>query len=745
MADDFDPSPHPSKRRKTYATGRTTLKPPDDRGTLRSVSNALSGISNRIFGRGEIQKAEELHDDSAYGSKEDSLNEDEIVVAEDNGVTNENDNHNGDTTGGTRNTRRSSRRTAVAEDKIDTPFPGKDDDNVRLSHTKSAKKTSTASSTRSPKPMPVKAQETRRRSGRKITQAEELEAPVQDSRSGDKQRASTTNKKTASTQPNRINTGEAAEVAVTEEAFTESSSRVVDGEAEEAIEVLPGSSGRDRKKTKRFSTEQSSVGEYESADREMQDGSPRTGSRPITLVVSPQPKGILTPSRGRREGTRKSVVFDENDGSFEERLGFKDIDLSSKKSRKSPAEQAEIPETPQTEPENEDDVFIDQNPPQDILHELELPLSVALSAKRQPDDSPAIAAIKSTVLSRLTSSSATSTPPAHLSTQYSTLHSLLTSTIAQGESNSLLLLGSRGAGKSLLIDTAMSDLSAKHPSDFHVVRLNGFLQTDDRLALREIWRQLGREREGLGEVDEQETTEVSGSYADTMASLLSLLSHPDDFEDQVEPTAMDVELPTVKTSKSVVIVLDEFDLFTFHPRQTLLYNLFDIAQSKKAPIAVIGCSTRMDVVDCLEKRVKSRFSHRWLHVPSIRSLEGVKEVLETNLCVNQGATDADEREGEKGRWNHYIKVYKLSSSPEIWQAETRAVNFYPLSTSASTCTGSLLYHEVPTRPTSCALHTSRDDQSDYDGDPSFQSSGPIEVEGPIQARVYSTYRRLLTG
>ncbi|KAI9875151.1 MAG: hypothetical protein M1823_007532, partial [Watsoniomyces obsoletus] len=140
-----------------------------------------------------------------------------------------------------------------------------------------------------------------------------------------------------------------------------------------------------------------------------------------------------------------------------------------------------------------------------------------------------------------------------------------------------------------------------------------------------------------------------------MASLLSLLSHPDDFEDRVEPIAMDVDLPTVKTSKSVVIILDEFDLFTFHPRQTLLYNLFDIAQSKKAPIAVIGCSTRMDVVDCLEKRVKSRFSHRWLHVPSIRSLEGVKEVLERTLCVNQGVTGADEREGEQGRWNHYIK------------------------------------------------------------------------------------------
>jgi origin recognition complex subunit 4 len=30
---------------------------------------------------------------------------------------------------------------------------------------------------------------------------------------------------------------------------------------------------------------------------------------------------------------------------------------------------------------------------------------------------------------------------------------------------------------------------------FHVVRLNGFIHTDDKLALREMWRQLGKEME----------------------------------------------------------------------------------------------------------------------------------------------------------------------------------------------------------------------------------------------------------
>ena len=46
-------------------------------------------------------------------------------------------------------------------------------------------------------------------------------------------------------------------------------------------------------------------------------------------------------------------------------------------------------------------------------------------------------------------------------------------------------------------------------------------------------------------------------------------------------------------SKSVVFVLDEFELFAQHHNQTLLYNLFDVAQSAQAPICVIGITARL--------------------------------------------------------------------------------------------------------------------------------------------------------
>lgn len=47
------------------------------------------------------------------------------------------------------------------------------------------------------------------------------------------------------------------------------------------------------------------------------------------------------------------------------------------------------------------------------------------------------------------------------------------------------------------------------------------------------------------------------------------------------------------SSRPVLFVLDEFDLFAHHKNQTLLYNLFDVSQSAQAPIAVVGVTCRL--------------------------------------------------------------------------------------------------------------------------------------------------------
>jgi origin recognition complex subunit 4 len=65
----------------------------------------------------------------------------------------------------------------------------------------------------------------------------------------------------------------------------------------------------------------------------------------------------------------------------------------------------------------------------------------------------------------------------------------------QGESNSLLLLGGPGSAKSAIINTTLNQLKIDFPDSgsFYTIRLDGKIQTDDKIALKEIARQLALE------------------------------------------------------------------------------------------------------------------------------------------------------------------------------------------------------------------------------------------------------------
>lgn len=120
------------------------------------------------------------------------------------------------------------------------------------------------------------------------------------------------------------------------------------------------------------------------------------------------------------------------------------------------------------------------------------------------------------------------------------------------------------------------------------------------------------------------------------------------------------------TSQSVVFVIDEFDMFAAHARQMLLYILLDIAQSRKAPIAVLGCTTRLDVVETLEKRVKSRFSHRYAYLPLPKSLPTYWQICRQGLVLDRA--DA-EKEGIDESIDGYAEfhdywVRKIEVSPQ---------------------------------------------------------------------------------
>ncbi|KDE09019.1 hypothetical protein MVLG_00740 [Microbotryum lychnidis-dioicae p1A1 Lamole] len=154
--------------------------------------------------------------------------------------------------------------------------------------------------------------------------------------------------------------------------------------------------------------------------------------------------------------------------------------------------------------------------------------------------------------------------------------------------NCLIMLGPRGVGKTMLFERTVQVLEKAHGKDaLIIVRLSGLVHTTDRLALRSIAHQL--QSQGLSDEDGD-----FGSNAATMTTLLRMLEPAND--------------PRSVAEKPIIILVDEFDLFAQHPRQSFLYSLLDIVQGnrRKAGMGVVGLSARSDCLSILEKRVRSR-------------------------------------------------------------------------------------------------------------------------------------------
>ena len=105
---------------------------------------------------------------------------------------------------------------------------------------------------------------------------------------------------------------------------------------------------------------------------------------------------------------------------------------------------------------------------------------------------------------------------------------------------------------------------------------------------------------------------------DSPLSLFSLSAHSEFHQVFSRTASYDENLVFLRTMlqalhrclKAVVFVIDEIDAFTRKGKQTLLYNLLDTLSHSKVQACVIGVSSVVDVMDSMEKRVRSRFSHR---------------------------------------------------------------------------------------------------------------------------------------
>nr|XP_019838901.1 PREDICTED: origin recognition complex subunit 4 [Bos indicus] len=176
--------------------------------------------------------------------------------------------------------------------------------------------------------------------------------------------------------------------------------------------------------------------------------------------------------------------------------------------------------------------------------------------------------------------------------QYKHLIELLKRTAIHGESNSILIIGPRGSGKTMVkaVDFWHSFVFSNYcyilgfPDD-----ASGLLQINDKIALKEITRQLNLENV-VGD-------KVFGSFAENLSFLLEALKKD--------------ELHRLK-----------FLIETLHI--TLEYSYIHYGYNFLAII---------DILELLEKRVKSRFSHRQIHLMNSFSFPQYLKIFKEQLSL----------------------------------------------------------------------------------------------------------------
>jgi origin recognition complex subunit 4 len=193
-----------------------------------------------------------------------------------------------------------------------------------------------------------------------------------------------------------------------------------------------------------------------------------------------------------------------------------------------------------------------------------------------------------------------------------------------------------------------------------VIKLDGAIQTTDRAALKEIGRQLHLRL--LLEDEEELNSGELGNYAGTMETLVSILEPPIILDSS---TSSDPN-----SQRPIIFILKNFNSFSSHPRQTFLYCLLDCIQSvkRRSGICVIGISDQVEVMNNLEKRVRSRIGGRVIQVFGIEGGEGGwRDVVRGMLTVdevNEGLLE-ELWKGEVERW---IRRKEVESVGKYWEA-----------------------------------------------------------------------------
>lgn len=223
--------------------------------------------------------------------------------------------------------------------------------------------------------------------------------------------------------------------------------------------------------------------------------------------------------------------------------------------------------------------------------------------------------------------------------EISYINKIIENLLNSSEAGSLILCGDAGIGKTTLINMCLESfpvLTGCFDKNYNnlkvsIFKLDGNIHGKDDLAtIRLIGRRLNNflnnqqvacnlDRNGEGEdedeiyrkVDDIDLTErVNNSIPKIMSQFRNLTENYSNFRS--------------------IIILDNFEIFC-RRQQTLLYNLLDITQHGRS-ILVIGITRRLDYLELLEKRVRSRLTQRIVHLLSpFNDLNSYKKYFDSRV------------------------------------------------------------------------------------------------------------------
>ncbi|CAJ1912934.1 unnamed protein product [Cylindrotheca closterium] len=195
---------------------------------------------------------------------------------------------------------------------------------------------------------------------------------------------------------------------------------------------------------------------------------------------------------------------------------------------------------------------------------------------------------------------------------------------------SVVLIGDRGSGKSLLLERCLQACQYEYPdaAKFRRIHINGIVcrGSDVSAVVYEMIRQLS----DLGFKEEEEALandSVAVSPAAAMADKLEeetpskrrKLNNNEDkdkYDLRLRKSNFTSNLALLETMLNiaakdkipVLLILDEFEAFTARDekRQVLLYHLLDRVATPNSSLCLVGLTSSFTVLQSLEKRIKSR-------------------------------------------------------------------------------------------------------------------------------------------